>query len=219
MDYSIARRLMVEQQVVRRGVTDSLVIAAMMRVPRHLFVEDALRSQAYSDYPLPIGEKQTISQPYMVAFMTEALCLRGGEKVLEVGTGSGYQAAILSQIVSRVYTVERLAGLARRARRVLDEIGCRNVNIKLTDGTFGWEEEAPFDCIIVTAGSPEIPHHYLEQLSIGGRLVIPVGSRGSQILKRVVRTGLDKFSEEDLLDCRFVPLIGKCGWSDEESEG
>lgn len=219
MDYSIARRLMVEQQVIRRGVQDPLVIAAMMRVPRHLFVEEALRSQAYSDFPLPIGEKQTISQPYMVGFMTEALCLSGGEKVLEVGTGSGYQAAVLSQIVSRVYTVERLAALARRARRVLDEVGCRNINIKLTDGTFGWEEEAPFDAIMVTAGGPEIPHHYLEQLAIGGRLVIPVGSRGGQILKRVVRTGPDKFSEEDLLDCRFVPLIGKCGWSEGGAEG
>jgi protein-L-isoaspartate(D-aspartate) O-methyltransferase len=208
---------MVEQQVIRRGVHDPLVIDAMMRVPRHLFVEEALRSQAYGDFPLPIGEKQTISQPFMVAFMTEALCLKGGEKVLEIGTGSGYQAAILSQIVSRVYTVERLSGLARRARRILDSVGCRNVNIKLTDGTYGWEEEAPFEGIIVTAGSPEIPHHYLEQLSVGGRLVIPVGSRGSQILKRVVRTGLDKFSEEDLLDCRFVPLVGKYGWHPEEN--
>jgi protein-L-isoaspartate(D-aspartate) O-methyltransferase len=208
---------MVEQQVIRRGVHDPLVVDAMMRVPRHLFVEEALRSQAYGDFPLPIGEKQTISQPFMVAFMTEALCLKGGEKVLEIGTGSGYQAAILSQIVSRVYTVERLSGLARRARRILDSVGCRNVNIKLTDGTYGWEEEAPFEGIIVTAGSPEIPHHYLEQLSVGGRLVIPVGSRGSQILKRVVRTGLDKFSEEDLLDCRFVPLVGKYGWHPEEN--
>lgn len=215
MDYSIARRLMVEQQVIRRGVSDPLVVDAMMRVPRHLFVEEALWSQAYSDFPLPIGEKQTISQPFMVAFMTESLCLHGGEKVLEIGTGSGYQAAVLSQIVSRVYTVERLPGLARRARRILDSVGCRNVNIKLTDGTFGWEEEAPFDGIVVTAGSPQIPHHYLEQLAVGGRLVIPVGNRGSQVLKRVVRTGVDKFSEEDLLDCRFVPLVGKYGWHEE----
>ncbi|ABA88673.1 protein-L-isoaspartate O-methyltransferase [Syntrophotalea carbinolica DSM 2380] len=215
MDYSIARRLMVEQQVIRRGVSDPLVVDAMMRVPRHLFVEEALWSQAYSDFPLPIGEKQTISQPFMVAFMTESLCLHGGEKVLEIGTGSGYQAAVLSQIVSRVYTVERLPGLARRARRILDSVGCRNVNIKLTDGTFGWEEESPFDGIVVTAGSPQIPHHYLEQLAVGGRLVIPVGNRGSQVLKRVVRTGVEKFSEEDLLDCRFVPLVGKYGWHEE----
>lgn len=217
MDYSIARRLMVEQQIHRRGVSDPLVLDAMMRVPRHLFVEEALRSQAYGDFPLPIGEKQTISQPFMVAFMTEALCLKGPEKVLEIGTGSGYQAAVLSQIASRVFSVERLAGLARRARRVLDDIGCRNVNIRLTDGTFGWEDEAPFDAIIVTAGSPEIPHLYLKQLAVGGRLVIPVGNRTSQILKRVVRTGMDKFSEEDLLDCRFVPLVGRFGWGEEES--
>jgi protein-L-isoaspartate(D-aspartate) O-methyltransferase len=175
-----------------------------------------LWSQAYGDFPLPIGEKQTISQPFMVAFMTEAMCLRGGEKILEIGTGSGYQAAILSQIVSRVFTVERVPSLARRARRILDSVGCRNVNIKLTDGTCGWEEEAPFDAIIVTAGSPDIPHYYLKQLALDGRLIIPVGSRGSQVLKRVVRIGEDKFSEENLLDCRFVPLIGKYGWKEEE---
>lgn len=217
MDYSIARRLMVEQQVIRRGVSDPLVIDAMMRVPRHMFVEEALRSQAYGDFPLPIGEKQTISQPFMVAFMTEALCLKGQEKVLEIGTGSGYQAAILSQIASRVYSIERLAPLARRARKILDDVGCRNVNIKLTDGTVGWEEEAPFEAIIVTAASPDIPQDYLNQLAVGGRLVIPVGSRGSQILKRVVRNGHDQFSEESLLDCRFVPLIGKHGWQEEEN--
>lgn len=217
MDYSIARRLMVEQQVIRRGVSDPLVIDAMMKVPRHMFVEEALRSQAYGDFPLPIGEKQTISQPFMVAFMTEALCLKGQEKVLEIGTGSGYQAAILSQIASRVYSIERLAPLARRARKILDDVGCRNVNIKLTDGTVGWEEEAPFEAIIVTAASPDIPQDYLNQLAVGGRLVIPVGSRGSQILKRVVRNGHDQFSEESLLDCRFVPLIGKHGWQEEEN--
>lgn len=217
MDYSIARRLMVERQIIARGIQDPLVIDAMKRVPRHRFVEEALWAQAYSDNPLPIGEKQTISQPYMVALMTQALELKGGEKILEIGTGSGYQAAILSQIVSRVYSVERISGLARRARRVLDDIGCRNVNIKLSDGTIGWETEAPFDGIIVTAGSPKIPSHYLEQLNIGGRLIIPVGGRGSQVLKRIVRLGYDEYKEESLLDCRFVPLIGKDGWSEGES--
>ncbi|MEZ4599438.1 MAG: protein-L-isoaspartate(D-aspartate) O-methyltransferase [Syntrophotaleaceae bacterium] len=212
MDYSIARRLMVERQIAGRGVTDRLVLDAMQTVPRHLFVEEALRGQAYSDYPLPIGEKQTISQPFMVAFMTEALSLKGGEKVLEIGTGSGYQAAVLAQIASRVYSVERIASLARRARRILDFINCKNVNIKLSDGTSGWEEESPFDGIIVTAGAPDVPPHYLDQLEIGGSLVIPVGSRGAQILKRIVRKGLHEFSEESLLDCRFVPLIGKDGW-------
>jgi protein-L-isoaspartate(D-aspartate) O-methyltransferase len=216
MDYAIARRLMVERQIMGRGVNDRLVLDAMMRVPRHLFVEEALRGQAYGDYPLPIGEKQTISQPFMVAYMTAALGLRGGEKVLEVGTGSGYQAAILSQIASRVYSVERIVALARRARRVLDSIGCQNVNIKLSDGTLGWEEEAPFDGIIVTAGAPTVPPHYLDQLVIGGRLVIPVGSRGTQVLKRITRRGMTDFLEENLLDCRFVPLIGKDGWENGE---
>ncbi len=216
MDYSIARRLMVERQIVSRGIQDPLVIDAMKNVPRHRFVEEALWAQAYSDNPLPIGEKQTISQPYMVALMTQSLQLKGGEKVLEIGTGSGYQAAILSQIVSRVYTVERISALARRARRVLDDTGCRNVNIKLCDGTIGWEAEAPFDGIIVTAGSPKVPSQYLEQLAIGGRLIIPVGGRGSQVLKRIVRTGQGEYKEEDLLDCRFVPLIGKDGWSEGE---
>jgi protein-L-isoaspartate(D-aspartate) O-methyltransferase len=216
MEYSIARRLMVERQIIARGVRDRLVLDAMTQVPRHLFVEEALRGQAYSDYPLPIGEKQTISQPYMVAFMTEALRLKGGEKVLEIGTGSGYQAAVVSQIASRVFSVERITDLARRARRVLDTIGCKNINIKLSDGTCGWQEESPFDAIIVTAGAPNVPPLYLEQLEIGGRLVIPVGSRGSQILKRITRTGLQEFSEENLLDCRFVPLIGKDGWQNGE---
>lgn len=217
MDYAIARRLMVERQIIGRGVNDRLVLDAMMGVPRHLFVEEALRGQAYGDYPLPIGEKQTISQPFMVAYMTAALSLRGGEKVLEIGTGSGYQAAILSQIASRVYSVERIAILARRARRVLDSIGCQNVNIKLSDGTLGWEEEAPFDGIVVTAGAPTVPPHYLDQLAIGGRLVLPVGSRGTQVLKRITRRGMTDFVEENLLDCRFVPLIGKDGWENEEN--
>ncbi len=216
MDYAIARRLMVERQIEARGVRDPLVIEAMKRVPRHRFVEEALWSQAYGDHPLPIGEKQTISQPYMVALMTEALQLRGGEKVLEIGTGSGYQAAVLAQIASRVYSVERIASLARRARLVLDDIGCRNVNIKLSDGTVGWEEEAPFDGIIVTAGSPGVPPGYLAQLAPNGRLVIPVGGREHQVLKRIVRQGAADFREEDVVGCRFVPLIGKEGWSEGE---
>jgi protein-L-isoaspartate(D-aspartate) O-methyltransferase len=214
MDFSIARRMMVERQIKGRGVKDPLVLAAMTQVPRHLFVEEALQSQAYGDFPLPIGEKQTISQPYMVAFMTEALQLKGGEKVLEIGTGSGYQAAVLAGIASRVFSVERVAELARRARRVLDSLGCNNVNIKLSDGTFGWEEEAPFDAIIVTAGSPSIPQKYKEQLVAGGRLVIPVGGRWSQVLKRITRAGEKDFREEDLLDCRFVPLVGAYGWNE-----
>lgn len=216
MDFSISRRRMVEQHIKARGVRDPLVLDAMLQVPRHLFVEEALRDQAYSDFPLPIGHRQTISQPYMVAVMTEALRLGGGEKVLEIGTGSGYQAAVLSRIAGRVYTVERIAELARRARRVLDQIGCTNVNIKVTDGTFGWEEEQPFDGILVTAGAPSIPQSYLRQLAPGGRLVIPVGSLGSQTLMRVTHSSPGRFDEERLLDCRFVPLIGRNGWQTED---
>ncbi len=214
MDFSIARRMMVDRQIKGRGVKDPLVLQAMLQVPRHLFVEEALQGQAYGDFPLPIGEKQTISQPYMVAFMTEALQLEGVERVLEVGTGSGYQAAVLSRIASRVFSVERIPELARRARRVLDSIGCNNVNIRLSDGTFGWEEEAPFDGIIVTAGAPSIPQKYKDQLAAGGRLVIPVGSKGSQVLKRITRNGEKDFTEENLLDCRFVPLLGEYGWTE-----
>ena len=215
MDFSIARRLMVERQIKGRGIHDPLVVEAMRQVPRHLFVEEALRGQAYSDFPLPIGEKQTISQPFMVAFMTQSLCLKGGEKVLEIGTGSGYQAAVLARIADRVYTVERLPTLARRARRILDQLRDNNVHIKVSDGTFGWEEEAPFDAIVTTAAAPDIPELYRSQLAVGGRLVIPVGARDSQILKRVTRVSTDDYQEEDLLDCRFVPLIGKYGWDHE----
>ncbi len=203
---------MVEKQVQGKGVKDTKVIEAMLRVPRHLFVEDALQSQAYSDFSLPIGEKQTISQPHTVGLMTEALELKGGEKILEIGTGSGYQAAVLAQIVHRVYSVERIISLARRARKVLDAIGCRNVHVKVTDGTFGWEDQAPFDGIIVTAGGPAVPDKYLQQLAVGGRLIVPVGQRGSQRLKRITRVAENKFDEEDLVDCRFVPLVGKHGW-------
>lgn len=215
MDFSIARRRMVEQQVKGRGVTDPLVIEAMLQVPRHLFVEEALQSQAYSDFPLPIGEKQTISQPFMVGYMTAALQLKGGEKVLEIGTGSGYQAAVLARIAAKVYTIERIVPLARKARKILDLLGANNVNIKVSDGTIGWGEMAPFDAIMVTAGGPSIPETYLQQLASGGRLVIPVGDRGTQVLKRVTFRGPGLYSQENLLDCRFVPLLGQHGWQGE----
>lgn len=212
MNYANARRRMVERQVQGKGVSDPRVIEAMLQVPRHLFVEEALQGQAYSDYPLPIGERQTISQPFMVGFMTAALRLSGGEKVLEIGTGSGYQAAVLARMGARVYTVERFIALARRARKVLDAIGAGNVNICVSDGTAGWDSEAPFDAIIVTAGAPAIPEQYRSQLAVGGRLVIPVGPQGSQVLKRITRAGPDDYLEENLLDCRFVPLVGRYGW-------
>ena len=214
-DYSIARRNMVDRQLKARGIKDPRVLAAVGQIPRHLFVEDAFASQAYGDFPLPIGEKQTISQPYMVGLMSEALLLTGKEKVLEIGTGSGYQAAVLAKLAGRVFSVERIPALARRARRILDSIGCGSVHIKVTDGTLGWEDEAPFDAIVVTAGAPSVPDCYLRQLAIGGRLVIPVGDMGVQVLKRITRIGENNFSEEQLVDCRFVPLLGKLGWREE----
>jgi protein-L-isoaspartate(D-aspartate) O-methyltransferase len=214
-DFSVARRRMVEQQISGRGITDAGVVDAMLTVPRHLFVEKGLEDQAYSDFPLPIGHKQTISQPFIVAYMTEALQLEGGERVLEIGTGSGYQAAVLAKLVRHVYTVERISDLARAARKALDTIGAYNVHIKVDDGTCGWSEQAPFDAIITTAGAPEIPDALKQQLEVGGRLVIPVGDQGKQVLKRVKRLSDNEFSEESLLDCRFVPLIGKFGWSNE----
>ena len=214
-DYTISRRRMVEEQVIDRGVTDPRVLDAMLKVPRHKFVEEALASKSYQDAPLPIGEKQTISQPYMVAVMSEALMLDGSERVLEVGTGSGYQAAVLALLADRVFSLERIASLARRARKVLDDNGFSKVNIRLADGTVGWQDMAPFDGIIVTAGAPKVPQEYLDQLSLGGRLIIPVGDRESQVLMRITRVGEAEYKEEKMLGCRFVPLIGSQGWKQE----
>lgn len=211
-NFTIARRRMVEEQVIARGITDQRVIDAMLKVPRHKFVAEALEGKSYQDAPLPIGEKQTISQPYMVAVMSEALALKGAETVLEVGTGSGYQAAILSLLAHRVFSLERIPSLARSARKVLDECGFSKVNIRLTDGTHGWKDMAPFDAIVVTAGAPEVPPDYLDQLAINGRLVIPVGDRGSQELMRITRIGECEYQEEQIMGCRFVPLIGNHGW-------
>ena len=214
-DYTISRRRMVEEQVIDRGVTDPRVLDAMLKVPRHQFVEEALAGKSYQDAPLPIGEKQTISQPYMVAVMSEALMLDGSERVLEVGTGSGYQAAVLALLADRVFSLERIASLARRARKVLDDNGFSKVNIRLADGTVGWQDMAPFDGIIVTAGAPKVPQEYLDQLSLGGRLIIPVGDRESQVLMRITRVGEAEYKEEKMLGCRFVPLIGSQGWKQE----
>ncbi len=215
MNFDIARKRMVENQVIGRGIRDRRVIEAMQKIPRHLFVEEAMAAQAYNDNPLPIGERQTISQPYMVALMTELLELKGKERVLEIGTGSGYQAAVLAVLADRVYTMERIRPLAMRARKVLDSLGLLNVNIKIDDGTCGWEEEAPFDAIIVTAGAPEIPDDLVTQLAPGGCLVLPVGNQISQTLVRV-RKGVDgAVSVEQSIGCRFVKLIGKHGWEAE----
>jgi protein-L-isoaspartate(D-aspartate) O-methyltransferase len=214
IDFPKARLKMVEEQIVSRGIKDAKLIAAMKKIPRHLFVEEALQSQAYSDHPLPIGEKQTISQPYMVALMTEALLLTGKERVLEIGTGSGYQTAILAELSEKVFSIERIRPLAIRARKLLYELGYFNVEIKIFDGTFGWMEESPFDAIIVTAGSPDIPQPLIDQLAIGGRLVIPVGDAFVQDLFRVIKTE-EGVKKEDLGGCRFVKLIGKYGWEAE----
>ncbi len=206
-----ARENMVRTQLLPRGIRDPKVLAAMRKVPRHLFVEEALRSQAYGDFPLPIGEQQTISQPYIVAFMTEALELEGTEKVLEIGTGCGYQAAVLAEIVPEVYTIERLPELAAKARRTLESLGYFHVKIKVGDGTLGWPEEAPFQAIIVTAAAPGIPRPLLDQLAMGGRLVIPVGDRFSQTLDVVHKTP-EGILHDYRGGCRFVKLIGTYGW-------
>jgi protein-L-isoaspartate(D-aspartate) O-methyltransferase len=205
---------MVEEQILSRGIKDPRVIAAMKKVPRHVFVEEALQGQAYNDHPLPIGEKQTISQPYMVAIMTEALQLKEKDKVLEIGAGSGYQTAILAELAEKVFSIERIRSLAIRARQLLYELGYYNIEIKIFDGTYGWVEEAPFDAIIVTAGAPEIPQSFLDQLAMGGRLVIPIGDAYIQDLIRVTKTE-EGIKKEDLGGCRFVKLIGRYGWESE----
>jgi len=207
---------MVQEQLIPRGITDRRVLEALVKVPRHLFVPEALWHQAYSDRPLPIGYGQTISQPYIVALMTEALELQGDERVLEVGTGSGYQAAILAELAKQVYSVERMPELARRARRILDRLGYGNVLIRVGDGSKGWPERAPFDAIIVTAGAPKVPKALLQQLKVGGRMVIPVGDEHSQELLKIVRLK-DGFQQEELGGCRFVKLIGEEGWRAEVS--
>jgi protein-L-isoaspartate(D-aspartate) O-methyltransferase len=210
-DFALARKRMVQEQLVARGIKDTQVLDAMRKVPRHLFVEEGLWHQAYGDFPLPIGEGQTISQPYIVALMTEALHLRGGEKVLEIGTGSGYQAAVLAELTKQVFSIERIGSVAAKARKILDELGYANVLIRVSDGTHGWKEEAPFDGIMVTAGAPEIPTTILEQLGAMGRLVIPVGDEYSQTLFTVVKKEKG-YKKKDLGGVRFVKLIGDHGW-------
>lgn len=204
---------MVETQIIRRGITDQSVIRAMGSIPRHFFVEEALRDRAYGDFPLPIGSGQTISQPFMVALMTSSLGLTGVERVLEIGTGSGYQTAVLAEITERVVSVERIAGLVPPARELLERLGYHRVVIHASDGTLGWKAGAPYDAVLVTAGAPEVPRELVAQLREGGRLVIPVGPRQKQVLKRVTRRG-DGETVEDLGECVFVPLIGRSGWSE-----
>jgi protein-L-isoaspartate(D-aspartate) O-methyltransferase len=212
--YKKQRLRMVESQLRSRGIRDERVLQAMLKIPRHLFVDEWLRDRAYSDNPLPIGDKQTISQPYIVALMTEALELRGHEKVLEIGTGSGYQAAVLAELADRVCSIERIAAIASRGRTLLESLNYFNVLIWVGDGTYGWREESPFDAIIVTAGAPEVPKVYKEQLAVGGRLIIPVGDLHTQSLLKFTRLSEDinDMKVEDLGGCRFVSLIGEHGW-------
>lgn len=214
-DYADAGEMMVQRQLIARGISDPRVLAAMRLVPRHIFVEESLKGEAYDDNPLPIGDGQTISQPYMVALMTELLELRGPERVLEIGTGSGYQAAILSRICSRVFTIERFSDLSERAQEAVAACGYDNISFSIGDGTTGWAEEAPFDGIIVTAGAPMVPLVLVDQLVENGKLVVPVGDRYSQTLKRVIKTKTGH-RVENHTGCRFVDLVGKYGWQDEE---
>lgn len=211
MDYAWARERMVQEQIVARGISDPRILAALRKVPRHLFVDPGLVNRAYDDTALPIGEKQTLSQPYMAARMSEALELSEDEKVLEVGTGSGYQTALLAEICFNVFSVERLRSLSRRARGLLDRLEYQNIALHVGDGTIGWSEHAPYNAIIVTAAALRPPKPLFEQLSAGGRLVMPVGDEQSQTLMRVTRTA-DGFREESLGECKFVKLVGKFGW-------
>ncbi|MGD8959512.1 MAG: protein-L-isoaspartate(D-aspartate) O-methyltransferase [Desulfobacteraceae bacterium] len=211
MKFQRQREEMVQRQIEARGITDPKVLAAMRKVPRHMFVSEALMDQAYGDFPLPIGLQQTISQPYIVAEMTQALQLNGDDRVLEIGTGSGYQAAILAEIAYRVYTIERIHALLVKARQIFDRLHYHNIVTRYSDGTCGWAEESPFDAIVVTAGAPEIPQTLVSQLAPGGRMVIPVGDQFTQDLVKLYRDekGIHQVS---LGGCRFVKLVGEHGW-------
>ncbi|MBA3018996.1 MAG: protein-L-isoaspartate(D-aspartate) O-methyltransferase [Proteobacteria bacterium] len=214
LKYERMREAMVNKQIESRGITDPYVLGAMRKVPRHLFVSEALMDQAYGDFPLPIGEQQTISQPYIVAEMTQALQLNKDDRVLEIGTGSGYQAAILAEIVFRVYTIERIHSLFVKTRGLFDKLRYHNIVTKYSDGTSGWIDESPFDAIIVTAGAPEIPKVLVDQLSVGGRMVLPVGDHYSQDLIRLYKDE-DGIRKTNLGGCRFVKLVGEHGWRDQ----
>ncbi|HEU5319292.1 MAG TPA: protein-L-isoaspartate(D-aspartate) O-methyltransferase [Methylomirabilota bacterium] len=205
------RERMVDEQLVRRGITDERVLAALRRVPRHRFVQEALQERAYGDHPLPIGEDQTISQPYIVALMTALLELTGREKVLEVGTGSGYQTAVLGELARRVCSVERLPRLAERARATLEALGYDNVWVRVGNGALGWPDEAPFDRILVAAGGPGVPPPLFQQLAEGGRMVLPVGDADNQVLTLVANVR-GRMETRPMGECKFVKLVGKYAW-------
>jgi protein-L-isoaspartate(D-aspartate) O-methyltransferase len=211
VDLQELRKIMVETQLIPRGIKDKRVLDAMKRVPRHIFVNESMQHRAYDDMALSIGEGQTISQPYMVAAMTELLELTGDERVLEIGTGSGYQAAILAELSKDIYTVERVSVLSEQAEARFHSLGYKNIHMKVGDGTSGWPEEAPFNRIIITAGTPKIPEPLMEQLSDDGIMIAPVGDRFSQQIVKVVKSK-NKLSESFHTPCVFVPLIGEHGW-------
>jgi len=213
IDYAQARERMVQEQLVGRGINDTRVLRVMAKVPRHLFLESELWDQAYEDHPLPIGANQTISQPYMVALMAQALELRGAERVLEVGTGSGYAAAVLSELCAEVFTVEAVEELALKARTLLSSLGYRNVSVLVGDGTLGWEEHTPYDAVVISAAAPCIPRPLLEQLKTPGYLVFPMGEKELQTLVRI-RKDTAGIREEYLCECQFVKLRGRYGWED-----
>lgn len=205
---------MVSQQLSGRGIKNEKVLDVFRRVPRHSFIDPALRKDAYKDFPLPIGNNQTISQPYIVALMVESLGIKKSDKVLEIGTGSGYETAILAELAKTVFSIERIENLALKAKETLKDLGYKNINIKIDDGTLGWNEHAPFDKIIVTASSPSVPEELLNQLSEEGKMVIPTGLRFAQKLILLKKTAKKPTSRESLCDCVFVPLIGKYGWEE-----
>lgn len=209
-------RLEMVRRLEAQGITDQKVLEVMRRIPRHLFIANALWDQAYADHPVPIDRGQTISQPYIVALMTQALQLEKSDRVLEIGTGSGYQTAILAELAQHVYTIERFPELSEKAQKLLTEAGYTNISFRVGDGTVGWPEEAPFEKIIVTAAAPEVPAALVEQLAERGRLVIPVGGRQLQTLVAFTKEG-EKLRREELCACSFLPLVGKEGWPDEET--
>lgn len=205
---------MIEEHLVRRGIKDLGVMEAMSRVPRHLFVQESFQHQAYGDHPLPIGENQTISQPYVVGLMTEALRLTGKERVLEIGTGSGYQTAVLAELAEQVFTIERIRSIGLAAQKRLEQLGYANIVYKVFDGTYGWRDQGPFDAILVAASAPDVPQALIEQLKDSGRLVAPIGDKTGQRMVVLTRNGT-RTTQQNLGDCTFVPLIGKFGWPEE----